>query len=124
LTVIFFLQLAVADFFVPFQPDLRHARPRLHDVGEHHAHVGGLFRRNADVVELSRAVKGTDVVLGGAGPVGVARLDPDVDADELLADRRRADKLDVHAVNFSAEDLRPGGLGYAEQQPGNQEAVK
>ena len=51
-------------------------------------------------------------------------LSADVGADELLADRRRADELDVHAVNFRAGGLRPRDRRAAEQQPDSEKAEK
>ena len=113
-----FLELRVAQLLVPLKPDFRDARTHLHDVGQHHAAVVGLLHRHADVVELAGAVKQMHVVLRQAGLVARAGFELDVGADELLADRRRADKLDIYAVNFWSRGLRQRD-GRAAQNHGN-----
>src|SRR5665213_2982463 len=115
----FFLQLVVGKFFAALDFDFRDARARLHRVGHNHAAVIRLGHGNPDVLKLPRAVKRMHVILCQAGQIGRAGLELDVRADEVFADGRRADELDVHAVNLrSRRILRPRG-GRAAQQQGN-----
>ena len=105
----FFPDFGITEFFVALNLDVRQPRPHLHHVGKHHSPVIGRFRRDADVVKLPGRIERVDVVLGGHGKINGAGFEADVGTNEWFADRRRADILHVHTVNFWAGRLRPHG---------------
>src|SRR6185369_12236127 len=79
----------------------------LDGIGENDA-IGGGFLGDVDIIKEASGVEVADIVIDGEPAVGIADLDADVAANEIITDGDWADVLDVDSDDFTGRGLGRG----------------